>query len=70
MLKNLLHRIWNERRENAWLFVELLVVSLVVWLATDPMFNLISRDNVPKRYDSSNVYNLAFRSYRDRKSVV
>ena len=65
MLKKLLHRIWNERRENAWLFVELLVVSLVVWLATDPLFNLISRDNVPKRYDSSNVYNLAFMSYRD-----
>ena len=65
MLEKLLHRIWNERRENAWLFVELFVVSLVAWLAIDPLFNLISRDNVPKRYDCENVYNLSFRSYRD-----
>jgi len=38
MNKKLLKQIVNERRSNAWLFVELLLVSIVLWYVVDYMF--------------------------------
>ena len=66
MITKLLHQIWNERRENAWLFLELFIVSLFVWLAIDPVFNLVSRNSVHKGYDCTNVYNLYFSEYHHK----
>ena len=62
MITKIIHQIWNERKENAWIFLELLVVSICVWLAIDPQFNLISRNNVEKGYDAENVFIIDFES--------
>lgn len=66
MITKLLHQIWNERRENAWLFLELFIVSLFVWLAIDPVFNLVSRNSVHKGYDCTNVYNFYFSEHHHK----
>ncbi|MBR2606505.1 MAG: ABC transporter permease [Bacteroidaceae bacterium] len=67
MIKKIFHQIWNERKENAWIFFELLAVSIFMWLAIDPLFNLISRDSVDKGYDSENIYNITF-THHNRRS--
>ena len=66
MIKMILHRIWNERRQNAWLFIELVVVSIFLWIAIDPLFVLLSHEYIPKGYDYSNIYSLNF---KDKKNV-
>ena len=55
MITKTLHHIWNERKQNAWLFLELVVVSLFVWLSIDPIVDLVSRNNIPANYDNNNV---------------
>ena len=65
MIRKIMHQIWNERKENAWIFLELLVVSICVWLAIDPQFNLISRNNVEKGYDAENVFIIDIERYKD-----
>ena len=67
MIKKIIHQIWNERKENAWIFFELLAVSIFMWLAIDPLFNLVSRDRVKKGYDSEKIYNIYF-SHNNRRS--
>ena len=63
MIRKIIHRIWNERKQNAWLFLELFVVSLFVWLATDPLIDLASRNSINPNYDDSRVYKLEMRRY-------
>ncbi|MCD8474760.1 MAG: ABC transporter permease, partial [Bacteroides graminisolvens] len=38
MNKLLLKQIWNERRSNAWMWTELLLVSVVMWFIVDTMY--------------------------------
>lgn len=66
MIKIILHRIWNERKQNGWLFIELVVVSIFLWIAIDPLFVLMSHDYIPKGYDYKNVYSLKF---EEKKNV-
>ena len=42
MIKTILHQIWNERRQNGWLFVELIAIAIFLWVAIDPLFVLYS----------------------------
>ena len=69
MITKLLHQIWNERKQNAWLFLELIVASLFLWLAIDPLYTLICRKNIPSGCDISDVYmiELAQRIPQDTK---
>lgn len=66
MITKIIHQIWNERKENAWIFLELLVVSVCVWLAIDPLFNIISRNNVEKGYNAENVFIIDLERYKDK----
>lgn len=66
MITKIIHQIWNERKENAWIFLELLAVSICVWLAIDPLFNLISRNSVEKGYDAENVFIIDLERYKEK----
>ena len=42
MFQNILHQLWNQRRQNGWIFVELVVVSFFLWTVIDPIYVLTS----------------------------
>ena len=63
MITKILHQIWNERKQNAWLFLELIVASLFLWLAIDPLFTLVCRGNLPKGYTPEKVYRVKYDAY-------
>ena len=63
MITKTLHQIWNERKQNAWLFLELIVASLFLWLAIDPLFTLVCRGNLPKGYTPEKVYSMKHEAY-------
>lgn len=63
MIRTILHQIWNERRQNGWLFIELVAVSVFLWLAIDPMFILESRRRIPDGYIPDNLYKVQLSLY-------
>ena len=63
MITKILHQIWNERKQNAWLFLELIVASLFLWLAIDPLFTVVCRNNIPKGYEAKRLYSLKCDKY-------
>lgn len=79
MIRTILHQMWNERRINGWLFLELVAVSVFLWLAIDPLFILVSRGRIPAGYRAENLYkvemvkyqktNLKYRAEADNDSV-
>lgn len=56
MNKKLLKQIWNERRINVWLWVELLLVSVVLWYVVDTSYATLSTYFEPRGFDISNTY--------------
>lgn len=52
MIKIIFHQIWNQRRMNAWIFIELLVVCFFLWVVLDPVCVLIATMNIPSGYES------------------
>ena len=37
MIKHILKLIWNQRRANVWLFLELLLVTAILWVMLDAL---------------------------------
>lgn len=56
MIQIILHQLWNQRRQNGWIFIELLVVSFFLWTIIDPVYVLIANRIIDKGYDSKGLY--------------
>ncbi len=65
MIKLILHQMWNERRQNGWLFLEIVAVSIFLWLAIDPLFILESRRSIPAGYVADNLYRIKLKEYKE-----
>jgi putative ABC transport system permease protein len=59
MLTTLLKQIWNKRRSNSWLFVELSVVFILLWFVVDYQFTATHVAHEPKGYDTHHVYHVS-----------
>ena len=64
MIKTILHQMWNERHMNGWLFLELMAVTVFLWLSIDPLFILMSRDRIPAGYRAENLYKVEMIPYK------
>jgi putative ABC transport system permease protein len=56
MNKILFRQIWNERRSNAWIWLELLLVSVVLWFVVDTSYVTLNTYFEPRGFDISNTY--------------
>ncbi len=56
MLQTILHQLWNQRRQNGWIFIELLAVSFFLWTAIDPIYVLTANHHIDKGYDPEGLY--------------
>ncbi len=52
MLKIIFKNLWNRRRQNGWLFAELIIVTILTWVVIDPTIVGISDLNSPLGYDA------------------
>ena len=64
MIKKIFHIIYNERRENCWLLVEIIAASMMLWLAFDPLFTLVRHDKIEDGYDIDGTYMIDFAHYK------
>jgi len=67
MITKLFRQIWNERKQNVWLFLELFIVSLTVWLAIDPLTELVSRSAINPNYNADDPYRVIMDRHRPGK---
>ena len=56
MLQIILHQLWNQRRQNAWIFLELLVVSFFLWTVIDPIYVLTANRAIDRGYNPEGLY--------------
>lgn len=56
MIKHIFTIIWNERRINAWIIGELILIFTILWFCCDYLSLVISRYMQPLGYDITNTY--------------
>lgn len=44
--------LWNNRRSIVWIFVELVIISVLTWIIADPVAVAISDASLPTGYDN------------------
>lgn len=59
----IIRNLWNRRRSNLWLFIELILVSILTWVIVDPIAVVTSDLNMPLGYDSDRLVALQLNSY-------
>ena len=59
----LLHQLWNQRRQNLWIFIELLIAGFFLWMVIDPIYVLTANRLIPQGGDSRGVYVLQLGQY-------
>ncbi len=63
MFKIIIKNLWKRKRQNAWLFAELLIVSILTWVILDPA--IVSFYDIHKSpgYDIDRIVNVKIGSY-------
>ena len=63
MVKTIFNQLWNQRKMNFWIFLELLAVSFFLWLVLDPVYVLNVNKQTPRGYESEGRYVLDLGRY-------
>ena len=56
MIRTILHQLWNQCRQNGWIFLELLVVSFFLWTVIDPIYVLTANRAIDRGYNPEGLY--------------
>ena len=63
MTSKIIKQLWNEKGDNVWLFVELVIVSIFLWHAVDPLYTLNRASNFPKGFNPENICRVYIHKY-------
>lgn len=58
MLQQIIKLLWNNRRQNLWIMLELIVIAIVSWAVLDPIFVLKYNQSIPNGYEADGLYRL------------
>ncbi len=60
MIRHIFKIIWNERRTNAWLVLEFILVFTVLWFCNDYLFDMTKRWLQPTGFNTEHTYEIRF----------
>lgn len=63
MIKHILKQMWNKRRANTWIFLELILVTFFMWGVIDPVYVLLSNRAIEPGYNIDQVFRLMIGQY-------
>ncbi|MBQ8521802.1 MAG: ABC transporter permease, partial [Bacteroides sp.] len=63
MLKNIIKQVWNQRRQNGWILLELIIAGFFLWTVIDPVYILTVNHLTPSGYDMEGRYVLRMGMY-------
>lgn len=58
MLHQIIKLLWNSRRHNLWIMLELIVIAIVSWAVIDPLFVLNYNQSIPDGFEPDGLYRL------------
>ena len=47
MFGQIIRYLWNCRRHNLWIMIELIVITIVSWMVIDPLFEQNKNPGIP-----------------------
>lgn len=68
MLHHIFKQIWAQRKYNAWIFTELMVVFVLVWVLTDYAFVMLHNKSIPQGFDTNDTYLVTYGIYGSETS--
>ena len=63
MITKIFKQIWNQRRMNSWIFIEVIIAGFFLWTVIDPMYVLMTNHFEPKGYEEDGRYVLQLGAY-------
>ena len=63
MITKIIKQIWNQRRMNGWIFIEIIIAGFFLWTVIDPMYVLMTNHFEPKGYEEDGRYVLQLGAY-------
>ena len=63
MITKIIKQIWNQRRMNSWIFIEVIIAGFFLWTVIDPMYVLMTNHFEPKGYEEDGRYVLQLGAY-------
>lgn len=58
MLHHIFRNLWNSRKRNVWILLELIVIAIVCWMVIDPLFVIFYNKSIPDGYEADGLYRL------------
>ncbi|MDD2594816.1 MAG: FtsX-like permease family protein [Bacteroidales bacterium] len=56
-MKTLIKQMWAGKRENGWIFIELIIIFVVTWMVIDPIYVIqYQRHGIKEGFDPDNLY--------------
>ena len=68
MLKNIIKQVWNQRRMNGWILLELIIAGFFLWTVIDPVYLLTVNHLTPKGYEEKGRFVLQLSAYGQNSS--
>lgn len=69
MFNQIIKTIWNQRTSNAWIWAEMVLVSICLWYIIDDLYTRASLYLSPMGYDISHVYRVDLRTITDENQA-
>ncbi len=67
MFRIIFNRLWYERRNNAWIFFELMFAGLLLWVVLDPLCVFLGTLVMDSGRDTQELYLVDIRKYSDKQ---
>ena len=69
MITKILKQVWNQRRTNGWIFLEVIIAGFFLWTVIDPVYVLMVNSLEDKGYEEKGRYVLQLGSYGARHGM-
>ena len=63
MITKILKQVWNQRRTNGWIFLEVIIAGFFLWTVIDPVYVLMVNSLEDKGYEEKGRYALQLGTY-------
>jgi len=63
MITKIFKQIWNQRRMNGWIFLEVIIAGFFLWTVIEPMYVLMVTDMEDKGYEEKGRYVMRLGAY-------
>lgn len=64
MIKLIFRQLWNQRKLNTWIFLEIVVAGVFLWYTVDTAFVTTAVNLIPNGYDEEGMYQIELDGYR------